>query len=351
MKGSSVDQRKGFLVGLAAGAVIGVLVTLAISAVFGRDTVPTADPGTATTSTSSPVAIDDVPQVINPPDNDGFVDQPVGRSAIPDRTQATTIQSRSKGIYASNGARLTGSQGAVAFAYDRTLVYQLLGPDSPIFVDRGAGADVLASPNVQIRLLSLGFRDGAPLAIVKLLEPAVVEGVETINERLATVDTITGEISDYGVVAGFESTLVSATLTPTGFILGIRAEGDAFLQTLGFDGTQSEVIVPCFAGTCPRRPWSSTDGRTVAYLSGLSNLVIYDLASDRVLTDIDLGIPISAGESFPGWAITDFDDVTVAVAEITFDADGNLTYGNAFLITLGGEITEYATQGAITFIR
>ncbi len=346
-----MDQRKGFLFGLPVGAVVGALVALAVSGAFGGSETPTAGPGGSTTTTSTTLAIDDVPQVINPPDN-GFVDQPAGRSAIPSRAEATTIQSRSSGIHASNGLRLTGSQGAVAFAVNKNLVYQLPGPDSPIFIDRGAGADVLASAaDHQLRLLSIGFRDDVPLVVAKVLEPAVVEGVETMNERLTTIDLTTGEQTDYGVVAGFESTLVSASLSPTGFVLGIRAEGDAFLQTVGFDGKEGEIIVPCFTGTCPRRPWVSDDGKTVAYLSGVSNLVIYDLASQRVFTDIDLGIPLSATVDFPGWAITDFDDVTVAVAEITFDSDGNLTFGDAFLVTIGGEVTEYGTSGAITFIR
>lgn len=351
MKGSSVSQRKGFLFGLPVGAVLGALIALAISGAFGGSDTPLAEPGDPNTTTTSVASVDDVPQVVTQP-GDGFVDPPVGRSAIPNRAEAATIQSRSSGIYASNGIRLTGSRGAVAFAVNGLLVYQLPGVDTPVFVDRGAGADILANPaNVQIRLLSLGFKDGTPFAVVKLLEQAVVEGVETTNERLATINVSNGEITDYGIVAGFESTLASASFSPTGFVLGIFGEGEAFLQTLGFDGKQGEIIVPCFTGSCPRRPWVSTDGETVAYLSGLSNLVIYDLDSDRVFTDIDLGIPLTAGNDFPGWAITDFDDVTVAVAEITFDADGNLTYGNAFLVTIGGEVTEYGTQGAVTFIR
>ena len=351
MKGSSLDQRKGFIFGLPVGALVGALVALAVSGALGGSESPLANPDASTTTTSSTIAIDDVPQVVNPPGN-GSVDGPVGRSAIPDKSEATTIQSRSSGIYASNGVRLTGSDGAVAFATDGMLIYQLPGADSPIFVDRGAGADVLAgSSALQLRLLSLGFKDEVPLAVAKLLEPAVVEGVETINERLVTINISNAEVTDYGVVAGFESTLESASLSPTGFVLGIRAEGDAFLQSVDFGGREGEIIVPCFAGTCPRRPWVASDGRTVAYLSGLSNLVIYDLASDRVFTDIDLGIPANAANEFPGWAITDFDDVTVAVAEIGFDEDGNLAYGNAFLITIGGEITDYGAKGAITFIR
>jgi len=346
-----LEQRKGFLFGLPVGAVVGALVALAVSGAFSGSETPTADPGAPTTTTSTTITIDDVPQVVNPPEP-GFVDQPAGRSSLPSRTEATTIQSRSSGIYASNGTRLTGSQGAVAFAVNRSLIYQLPGADSPIFIDRGAGADVLTSAATnQVRLLSLGFKDEVPLAVAKILEPAVVEGVETLNEHLVTIDLSTGEVTDYGVVAGFESTLVSASFSPTGFVLGIRAEGQASLQKVGFDGSESEVIVPCFTGTCPRRPWVSSDGQTVAYLSGPSNLVIYDLATDRVFTDIDLGIPLTATVDFPGWAITDFDDVTVAVAEITFDSDANLTFGNAFLITIGGEVTEYGTKGAITFVR
>ena len=346
-----MSQRKGFLIGLSVGAVLGALIALAVSGAFGGSETPQAEPDAPATTTTSIVSIDDVPQVVTQPGG-GFVDPPVGRSAIPDRTEAATIQSRSSGIYASNGTRLTGSQGAVAFGVNGWLVYQLPGADSPIFVDRGAGADILANPaNVQIRLLSLGFKDDTQLAVAKLLEPAVVEGVETTNERLVTIGISNGEITDYGVVAGFESTLASASLSPTGFVLGILGEGEAFLQTLGFDGKEGEIIVPCFTGSCPRRPWVSADGQTVAYLSGLSNLVIYNLDSDRVFTDIDLGIPLTAANDFPGWAITDFDDVTVAVAEITFDTEGNLTYGNAFLVTIGGEVTEYGTQGAITFIR
>lgn len=346
-----MSQRKGFLFGLPVGAVLGALVALAVSGAFGGSEPPQAEPGAPTTTTTSTVSIDDVPQVVTQPGGN-FVDPPVGRSAIPSRGEAATIQSRSSGIYASNGIRLTGSQGAVAFALNGSLIYQIPGADTPIFVDRGAGADILANPaNVQIRLLSVGFKDDTPMAVVKLLEPAVIEGVETTNERLATVNVSSGEITDYGIVAGFESTLGSASLSPTGFVLGILGEGEAFLRTLGFDGKEGEIIVPCFTGSCPRRPWGSADGETVAYLSGLSNLVIYDLDSDRVFIDIDLGIPLTAANDFPGWAITDFDDVTVAVAEIAFDADGNLTYGNAFLVTIGGEVTEYGTKGAITFIR
>ena len=156
---------------------------------------------------------------------------------------------------------------------------------------------------------------------------------------------------DYGVVAGFESILTSVSIGRDGFVLGIIAEGDAFLEILAFDGTKHEIIVPCFGGTCPRTPWISEDGNKVAYMSGEADLVIYDLDAGRVFSEIDLGTPANAPDSFSGWSITDFDSITVAVSVTTSDTHGNLTYGEARLVTVGGDITAYPTPGAVTFVR
>ena len=247
---------------------------------------------------------------------------------------------------------MTGSTWPTAFAIDGVLVYQLQEHDSPIFIDSGAGADVLASADeVELALMAVGYKDGEPIAMAKLFEPAVIEGLETSVERLVTISISTGEVIDYGIVAGFESILTSVSIGRDGFVLGIIAEGEAFLETLGFDGAKHEIIVPCFGGTCPRTPWISEDGNKVAYMSGEEKLVIYDLDAGRVFTDVDLIVPAAAPATFSGWSITDFDGVTVAVSATTSDTHGNLTYGEARLVTVSGDVTAYPTPGAVTFVR
>ena len=342
-----MSQRKGFLIGVLVGATLGALIALAASGAF-SDTNQAADQ-TASPATST---VGNTPDGISPQPQSPADDIQNPDSPIPTRGDATTLFTNGRGVHTSSGIRLTGAGGATAFAVGGALVYQIDEPSSPLFVDRGAGADILASSdNVEIRLLSVGMRDDIALAVVLLIEPAVVEGINTTTETLATVNVITGEIETYGVVAGFETVLESASIGPDGFVLGVVAEGDAFLLTVGWDSREGEIIIPCFGGTCPRTPWTSSDGSLIAYLSGESNIVVYDLGSDRVFADVDLGPAVAIPNGFSEWRVTDFNGVEVVVSNIGVSDDGTAVYGNAVIVTLGGEVTLYEDPGIVTFVR
>lgn len=344
------EQRKGFILGLVVGAAAATAVTLV--AVGGSDNQAATDiTPDSTTTVPDVVVIDDVPQTTTTT----IGGQSLGDSGqastgvIPTPESASTLISGRTGVIASDGTALVGAPNATAFAIAGRLVYQFSDEDGDILIDVGSGADVLVDTTAgSVRLLAVEQIGGSPTVLFSIARPAVVEGLQTDEVSLLTMDLVTGRITDHGVVAGFETILTSASMSTDGIVAGVIAEGDAFLVLLRWDGTETEIIVPCFGGSCPLSPRISPNGQQVAYVSGDGVVVVYDLDQDRVIVNEDLSSGASLG---PDWVVTDFNGRTAAITRLVYREDGTVVDGDVLLLTIGEDFTEYGEKGRVTFVR